>query len=98
MDRGTHTQPQRFTKNYKQLKNLESRRSSPPRGRAHWLVIQYQMVNPESIRTSDIVHTEQGVFVFRCIYIAYTYMHVVAINEKRGCEFRREQGEVYRAV
>lgn len=36
------------TQNYKQLRNSESGRNHLPQGRAHQLIIQYQMVSPET--------------------------------------------------
>lgn len=47
------TQP----KELQAMKDDESRRNSLPQGRAHKLVIQYQMVNPEI--TSYTIQTEQ---------------------------------------
>jgi hypothetical protein len=37
--------PKENSKNYRQLRNAESRRNSLPQGRAHELVVQYQMVS-----------------------------------------------------
>lgn len=50
------------------------------------------MANLENISTSNILQTEQVVFknICLCIHIPQT-----TINEKRGHEFAREQGEVY---
>lgn len=41
-----------------------------------------------------MIHTEQVVFRIMYVY-TYTHMHTITISEKGGCEFEREQGEVY---
>lgn len=56
------------TKNYRQLRDAESRRNSLTQGRAHALGIQYQMVGPENVHTSNIIQTEQAIFRNMCIW------------------------------
>lgn len=50
---------QAYTKNYKQLRNAEGGRNSLLQGRAHHLIIQYQMANSENISASNITQMEQ---------------------------------------
>lgn len=52
------TRPQLYTRNYRQLKNTETRRNNLPQIRAHQKALQYQMANPENIHTSNITQTE----------------------------------------
>ena len=74
---------QSYPKNYRNYRRKAGRgRGGPPQGRAHQLVIQYQMVNPENIHTSSIIQTAQ---VISMNISEYTYMHT--ISEKRGNEF-----------
>ena len=59
VDRWKTTQPQPYTKNYRQLRNVESGRHSLPEERAHQLVIQYQMVSPANMhRWVNIIQAE----------------------------------------
>ena len=53
VDGENHKRPQPYTKNCSQLRNAESGRSLPQR-RVNQLVMQYQMVSPESTYMSDI--------------------------------------------
>ena len=76
-----------------------------PKRRAHWLVIQYQMISPENIHTSNIAKTEQiilrNIFVYIYIYIyTHTHIHIYDITTilKTGYEFEKEQGGVYERV
>lgn len=51
------------------------RGESLPQGKAHQLVIQYQMASPENTHASNIIQTEQ--VIFRCICVStYIQMHV----------------------
>lgn len=68
------------------MKTIESGRNRRPQGRAHQLVIQHQMVSPETICISNIQTEEADV---RNIY---EYMHVITVIEKRGHEFESDQG------
>lgn len=45
---GEPTRPQPYTKNYRSVKNVKSRKSNPPQGRKHKWVIQFQAVIPET--------------------------------------------------
>ena len=38
-----------YTKNYRQLRNVESQRNICPSIRSHQLIVQYPIVNPEKI-------------------------------------------------
>lgn len=42
-DSNTHAETSALPKNHKQLRNAETGRNSLPQGKAHQLVIQYQM-------------------------------------------------------
>lgn len=68
------------------MKTVRSGRNRRPQGRAHQLVIQHQMVNPEPICISSIQTEEVD---FRNIY---EYMHVITVIEKRGHGSESEQG------
>lgn len=50
------------------------------------LVIQYQMVSPENKRTSNIIDTEQDIYVYVfCLGMStYIHMNATTINEKRS--------------
>ena len=66
--------PHPDTKNYRQLGML--RRTGeivlPSEERAHLLAFQYQMVSPENVYTSDIVHIEQSTCAL-CMYVTYVF-------------------------
>lgn len=80
-------------KNSKKLRLAQSKRNSLLKGRTHQLVIQYQGVRGENIRTSNIVQTENN--TFKNIYAyTYAYMCVTKIPEKRVYDFERDQGKV----
>lgn len=54
-----------------------------------WL--EFWMVNLENMHTGDIIQTES--IIFRNLYAyTYAYMYVTTVNEKRRCEFEKEQG------
>ena len=53
------------------------------------------MVSPENIHTRNIIQTEQ--FIFRNMYV-YTYMRIIATNEKRDHKLERENAGVYKWV
>lgn len=59
--------PQLNTKRYKQLRNIKGGRNRFPYGRAHQLIIQYQVISPEITHVSNIIYTEQG--ILRCLGI-----------------------------
>lgn len=63
--------PQPYTKDCRQLRKAESRRSFP-QGRAQQLVTQYQIVSQENIHISNIKGIEQ---VIVTILYLYAYMH-----------------------
>ena len=65
---------QPYTKNYRPLRDAESGRNSLPQGRAHQLVIQYQMVSLENRHTHNIIQAEQGVFM----YIRHAWMDITS--------------------
>lgn len=44
MEKAVKLQP--YTKNNRKLRNTDSERKSPPQGRAHQFVIQYQVISP----------------------------------------------------
>ena len=86
-----------YMKNYRLLKNPESRRNSLLQGRAHQLVIQYQIVSTENKHPSDAVQTEQ--FVFTCLG-THTPINEKKnqTNNKPSHEFEREEGGIYDIV
>jgi hypothetical protein len=45
------------TKNYRQLRNAESRRNRLPQGKEQQLVIQYQVVSPENMYINNMRQT-----------------------------------------
>lgn len=47
------------------------------------------MINPEQLHISNIIQSEQVVYTYVCMCLHRR------INERRGCEFGREQGGVY---
>lgn len=55
------------------------------RGRAHQLVIQYHMVSPESIITSNMMQIEEVVF-------RNTHAHVTAVKEKEVINLKESKG------
>lgn len=56
-------------------------------GRSTPVVVHCQMISPESIYTSNIVWAQE--VVVRTIYVySDTYIHIIALNEKRGYEFK----------
>lgn len=55
-------------KNYRQLKHIENRRNSISLGRAHQLFIQYQIVRPEDMCTTNI-YIEKFVDMYLGIYV-----------------------------
>lgn len=58
--------PQPRTVKYRQLRDAESERNSPYRGKPRLLVILFQMINPENEHTRSIIQAEQ--VIFRNIY------------------------------
>lgn len=54
----------------------QERKSTP-------MVIKYQMFNTENIQTSNIIQTEQTIFM-NIFVSTYTYMYLTAINEKKA--------------
>lgn len=55
------------------------------RGRTHQLVIQYHMVRPESMITSNTIQIEQVVF-------RNTHAHVTAVKEKEVINLKESEG------
>lgn len=108
MSEGKTTGPESNTENYKQIRNTEIGRNSLCQGIALQLVIQYQMVSPEKIHTSNIIQTqtEEVLFVYLgggvCIFDhSHTRMHAYVCNNnngKRTHEFKKEQGRVHDMV
>jgi hypothetical protein len=86
-----------YMKNYRLLKNPESRRNSLLQGQAHQLIIQYQIVSTENKHPSDAVQTEQ--FVFTCLG-THTPINEKKnqTNNKPSHEFEREEGGIYDIV
>ena len=87
-DKQTNKPKQNKTKqkNYRQLRNAESRRHSLSQERAHQLVIHYQIVNPENLHTSNTTQTELVIAMYLgicecyvCLWL-YIYMHVCNNN------------------
>lgn len=75
-------------------RNLEIRRNSLLQGSAHQLVIQYQMLSPKNMCTTNIVQTKQ--FIFRNIYANInTFMHAATVYEERGQEIWKRVKGVY---
>jgi hypothetical protein len=86
---------QSCTKNYRKLKNIESK--SFPQGRAHQLVSQYQMVRPKNVHTSNIIWTEQVeryVCVHGCVCVCVCVC-LTTIDKERSHNFEKEKGEAY---
>lgn len=54
------------------------------------MIIQHQMVSPENILTSNIVHTDEVTFRNMYVYTC-TYMHIKA-NEKRAMNLKENKG------
>lgn len=79
MDKENPKRPQPYTK-----KNAGSGQASFLQGRAHQLIVQSQMVSPESKHPSNIEQTEQVVFMYSGIYMHIHMQLCVTINEKRG--------------
>lgn len=77
--------PQSYTKNYRQLRNAESKRNCLPReDNIHWLF------NIKYLKTYDTDEKD----IFRNLYVyTYTYKHETIINEKRCLEFERSKEE-----
>lgn len=68
--------------NHMQRNIVKSGRNSLPLRRPYQLVIQYQMISPESIYASKTNQAEQE-YRFRNIFVySYTYKHVITMNEK----------------
>lgn len=70
-EQGQHQQRDKWKKDHESsalhrelqaTKDADSRRDSPPQGRAHQLVIQYPMASPENIHASSSTQTEQVIF------------------------------------
>lgn len=57
-------------------------------GTVHQLVIQYQMVSPETIHMANIIWTEHIIFRNKHNVHTHTYMYVIQIHEKRGCDLK----------
>ena len=70
VDRGNPMRPQPYTRNYR---DAESGRNHPPQGRAHQLVIQYQMVSPENIHQGNLTLSEKVALTYLGIYM---YIHI----------------------
>lgn len=61
-------------KEVRQLSKTRSWRSGLPHGKAHRLVVQWQVVSSENRRNSNIIQTEQAIFSYLkilCFYIKY---------------------------
>lgn len=50
---------------------------------------------PEELHTDNIMQTEQA--VFRNVYVD-TYLHITAINEKRGHAFERARRTIHESL
>lgn len=55
------------------------------------MIIQFQMVEPETIHMSKITQTGRVVVILLEIYLTMT-------NDEKSHEFEREQGDVYGVV
>lgn len=92
MGLGKPVRPQPYRENDRQPRSAESGRHSLLQGRAH-LLIQYQVVIPESINTSNSIHTEQVVLMYLGIYACtHTCTCIIAINEIEAMCLTKEQG------
>lgn len=77
-------------------KDAESGRNGLPHGTAHPLVIQYQMLSPEDVHTSNIIHTDH---VLLLTYVHKdTYIYETAINERTGSGFLRANRSISEGV
>lgn len=90
---------QKVQKPSKLHKELQSReeiwemKRLPSQGRAHHFIIQCQ-ISPKIYVQVQFYRTGQlylGIYIY-----VYKYLHSIKISRKRGQEFEREQGEVYR--
>lgn len=87
VEKSMRSQP--YAKNCRQMNKAGSRRGDPPQRRACQLLFQYQMANPENIRTHDNKKTEQGILK----NIIYIYILAITVNEKETFNFKeRNQG------
>lgn len=77
--------PQPYTKNYRQLRNTESGRNSLPQGKAHQLVMYYQM---SALKTYIQVRHIEFMYLGVCIYVATT-------NGKRDHEFEKRAKSIW---
>jgi hypothetical protein len=87
--------PQPYTNNYRQLRSAESGRESLPKGGAHQLVVQYQMVSLKNIHTRNTI--QAGLVIFGNIYV-YTYMHVILQVMEIDHAFEKGQRGLYDMV
>ena len=83
-----------LTKNYRQLRNVESGRNSLLQGRAHQLDSPYQLIIPESTYTSNIIQTEEvAVMHLRTHTHVYVYIFIyVYSNKEKEIKIRRSGG------
>jgi hypothetical protein len=82
---GNTQEPKHYPKNYRQLRNAESRRKSSP-GKNRTVGYQITLATPENILSSTIIQTDQ--IVFREAYV-YIDVHESAIIEKRCQGFEK---------
>lgn len=90
MDMGKHLRPPPYTK-----RKSRRRRGGFPKGRAHQMLVQCQMAHLGNIHTRKVIWGKQ--VTVRNIY-AYTYTHVITIDEKSGYEFEGERKGVHGRV
>lgn len=79
---------------HKELRNAESGRNSPIQGRAPQLVIPYLLASPENVHTSNIIQTEQVVFIiytyYMCVYYIILTLHIICITFVATTKLKKE--------
>lgn len=85
---------QPYKENYRLQRNAESRRHSLLQGRVQQLIIQYQMVIPKTMPTSNIVQIKYVVLIEIYMYICICMCVCTAtINERRAMIWRHKMEE-----
>ena len=69
---------------HKELQEAKQEKQSPLR-KGYQLLIQYLMVNPENIHTSNIIQTEE------LIFIMYKYVYINKIDKKQTIHLKELQ-------
>lgn len=74
------------------FRSMENGRNNLPQGSAYQLVIQYEILSPQSINTSDIIQTEKIILMN---IQTYAYAHAIKIKEKKVMKWKVSRSGIW---